>query len=90
MPYMTVTREDETDLVFVGFLNFLDPLKPDAADRLSKLGVQVRHFSVQLNMINWITNDSMESRSAFLQVILQLLPPKSPAFYPRHLCLLNT
>ncbi|KIM84272.1 hypothetical protein PILCRDRAFT_96904 [Piloderma croceum F 1598] len=45
MSYMTVTRDDETDLVFVGFLGFLDPLKPDAADaidRLSKLGVQVR------------------------------------------------
>lgn len=47
MAGITMTMEDEMDLVFVGFLGFLDPLKPDAANainRLSKLGVQVCEF----------------------------------------------
>ena len=47
MSFMTVTTAEESDLVFIGFLGFRDPLKPDAADaiaRLSKLGVQVRRF----------------------------------------------
>jgi Mg2+-importing ATPase len=41
---MTLSPEDEADPVFVGFLGFLDPLKPDAAEAirdLAKLGVQV-------------------------------------------------
>ncbi|KAI5981718.1 Mg-transporting ATPase [Pisolithus albus] len=43
--FMTINTADEEDLVFVGFVSFLDPLKPDAADaikELSKLNVQVR------------------------------------------------
>ena len=46
---ITMSMDDEMDLVFVGFLGFLDPLKPDAADainRLAKLGVQVCDFSI--------------------------------------------
>ena len=49
MPGITVSTDDEIDLVFVGFLGFLDPLKPDAADaisRLAKLGVQVCQVSI--------------------------------------------
>ena len=49
MEGITMSMEDEMDLVFVGFLGFLDPLKPDAADaisRLAKLGVQVCEFSI--------------------------------------------
>ena len=48
VPGITMTMDDEMDLVFVGFLGFLDPLKPDAADaisRLARLGVQVCKFS---------------------------------------------
>ena len=48
MPFMTLNTKDETDLVFVGLVGFLDPLKPDAAgaiDRLAKLGVQVSQIS---------------------------------------------
>lgn len=44
IPFITLNTKDETDLVFVGLVGFLDPLKPDAAgaiDRLAKLGVQV-------------------------------------------------
>ena len=47
MAGITMSMDDEIDLVFVGFLGFLDPLKPDAADaidRLAKLGVQVCEF----------------------------------------------
>ncbi|KAL4064158.1 hypothetical protein V8B97DRAFT_1876143 [Scleroderma yunnanense] len=43
--FMTLTTADEEDLVFIGFVSFLDPLKPDAAaaiKELSKLNVQVR------------------------------------------------
>ncbi|KAI6112317.1 Mg-transporting ATPase [Pisolithus thermaeus] len=43
--FMTINTIDEEDLVFIGFVSFLDPLKPDAADaikELSKLNVQVR------------------------------------------------
>jgi len=43
--FMTLTTADEDDLVFIGFVSFLDPLKPDAAGaikELSKLNVQVR------------------------------------------------
>ena len=43
--FMTLTTVDEDDLVFIGFVSFLDPLKPDAAGaikELSKLNVQVR------------------------------------------------
>jgi len=46
MPLMTLTPEDERDLVFIGFLGFLDPVKPDAAEaveRLATMGVQVWH-----------------------------------------------
>ncbi|KIJ07693.1 hypothetical protein PAXINDRAFT_173345 [Paxillus involutus ATCC 200175] len=42
---MTVATDDEEDLIFVGFVAFLDPLKPDAAEAikdLTKLRVQVR------------------------------------------------
>jgi Mg2+-importing ATPase len=49
VPGITMSKDDEKDLVFVGFLGFLDPLKPDAADainRLAKLGVQVCQFSL--------------------------------------------
>ena len=49
MEGITMSMEDEMELVFVGFLGFLDPLKPDAADaisRLAKLGVQVCGFSI--------------------------------------------
>ena len=49
MAGITMTMEDEMDLVFIGFLGFLDPLKPDAADainRLAKLGVQVCQLSI--------------------------------------------
>lgn len=45
LPFMTLNTDDETDLVFIGLVGFLDPLKPDASeaiDRLAKLGVQVR------------------------------------------------
>jgi Mg2+-importing ATPase len=41
----TISTEDEEDLVFVGFVALLDPLKPDAAEAIQKLGnlhVQVR------------------------------------------------
>ena len=51
MAGLTMTTEDEKELVFIGFLGFLDPLKPDAADaisRLAKLGVQVRELSISL------------------------------------------
>jgi Mg2+-importing ATPase len=51
MSFVTATTADETDLVFIGFLCFLDPLKPDAADaitRMSKMGVQVRLFYSRL------------------------------------------
>ena len=51
MAGITMSMDDETDLVFVGFLGFLDPLKPDAADaisRLAKLGVQVCRSSISL------------------------------------------
>lgn len=44
-PFMTISTADEEDLIFIGFVSFLDPLKPDAADaikELSKLNVQVR------------------------------------------------
>jgi Mg2+-importing ATPase len=43
---MTVATDDEEDLIFVGFVAFLDPLKPDAAEAikdLTKLRVQVVH-----------------------------------------------
>lgn len=43
--FITINTADEEDLVFIGFVSFLDPLKPDAADaikELSKLNVQVR------------------------------------------------
>ncbi|KAI6139389.1 Mg-transporting ATPase [Pisolithus tinctorius] len=43
--FMTISTADEEDLVFIGFVSLLDPLKPDAADaikELSKLNVQVR------------------------------------------------
>ena len=43
-PFMTLSPKDEDELVFVGFLGFLDPLKPDAAKAvkdLAKLSVQV-------------------------------------------------
>ena len=93
---MTVTTADEADLVFVGFLGFLDPLKPDAADaidRLSKLGVQVRRFSVDSKIVMWKTDYVMECRFASLRAMLQLLPPKLLAisvFYLPNLLLLNT
>ncbi|KIK92577.1 hypothetical protein PAXRUDRAFT_147003 [Paxillus rubicundulus Ve08.2h10] len=41
---MTTATDDEEDLIFVGFVAFLDPLKPDAAEAikdLTKLRVQV-------------------------------------------------
>ncbi|KAF8443023.1 Mg-transporting ATPase [Boletus edulis BED1] len=41
----SISTEDEEDLVFVGFVALLDPLKPDAAEAIQKLGslhVQVR------------------------------------------------
>ena len=44
MQCMMTTPGDERDLVFVGFLAFLDPVKPDAAEAieaLASLGVQV-------------------------------------------------
>lgn len=34
----TISTEDEEDLVFVGFVALLDPLKPDAAEAIQKLG----------------------------------------------------
>lgn len=34
----TISTEDEEDLVFVGFVALLDPLKPDAAEAIRKLG----------------------------------------------------
>lgn len=45
MQSMVLHPEDERDLVFIGFLGFLDPVKPDAAkavEDLAALGVQVR------------------------------------------------
>jgi Mg2+-importing ATPase len=45
LPSMTLSAQDERDLVFIGFLGFLDPVKPDAAlavETLASLGVQVR------------------------------------------------
>ena len=58
MAGITMTMDDEMDLVFVGFLGFLDPLKPDAADainRLAKLGVQVCEFFISFlsGCFNW-------------------------------------
>ena len=47
LPFMTLNTNDETDLVFIGLVGFLDPLKPDASeaiDRLAKLGVQACVF----------------------------------------------
>lgn len=44
-PFMTITTADEEDMIFIGFVAFLDPLKPDAANaiqELHKLNVQVR------------------------------------------------
>ncbi|KAF9220910.1 Mg-transporting ATPase [Gyrodon lividus] len=41
---ITITTDDEEDLIFMGFVAFLDPLKPDAAEAikdLTKLRVQV-------------------------------------------------
>ncbi|KAF8546738.1 Mg-transporting ATPase [Imleria badia] len=41
----SISTEDEEDLIFVGFIALLDPLKPDAAEAIQKLGnlhVQVR------------------------------------------------
>jgi P-type Mg2+ transporter len=60
---LTMTTDDEVDLVFVGFLGFLDPLKPDAADainRLAKLGVQVCGFSILFlnDCFNWTRSRS--------------------------------
>jgi Mg2+-importing ATPase len=55
MPFMTLTKHDESELVFIGFLGFLDPLKPDAADaidRLAKLGVKVCHSFIYFRMCN--------------------------------------
>ncbi|KAG6377002.1 Mg-transporting ATPase [Boletus reticuloceps] len=43
--HASISTEDEEDLVFVGFVALLDPLKPDAAEAIQKLGslhVQVR------------------------------------------------
>ena len=34
----TISTEDEEDLVFVGFVALLDPLKPDAAEAIQTLG----------------------------------------------------
>lgn len=34
----SISAEDEEDLVFVGFIALLDPLKPDAAEAIQKLG----------------------------------------------------
>jgi P-type Mg2+ transporter len=47
MQFMTLTTADEEDLVFIGLLGFLDPVKPDAAEAiktLATLGVQVVHL----------------------------------------------
>ena len=35
---VAISAEDEEDLVFVGFVALLDPLKPDAAEAIQKLG----------------------------------------------------
>ena len=35
---VNVSTEDEEDLIFVGFIALLDPLKPDAAEAIQKLG----------------------------------------------------
>lgn len=35
---VAVSAEDEEDLIFVGFVALLDPLKPDAAEAIQKLG----------------------------------------------------
>lgn len=35
---VTISTEDEEDLVFVGLVALLDPLKPDAAEAIQKLG----------------------------------------------------
>lgn len=35
---VTISAEDEEDLVFVGFVALLDPLKPDAAEAIQRLG----------------------------------------------------
>jgi P-type Mg2+ transporter len=43
-PFMRISTDDEEDLTFVGFLCFMDPLKPDAAKAikdLADLSVQV-------------------------------------------------
>ena len=51
MSSMTLTPDDERDLVFIGFLGFLDPVKPDAAEAvetLARLGVQVCHVALCL------------------------------------------
>lgn len=34
----TISAEDEEDFIFVGFVALLDPLKPDAAEAIQKLG----------------------------------------------------
>jgi len=41
----TISTEDEDELIFIGFVAMLDPLKPDAAEAIQRLGglhVQVR------------------------------------------------
>lgn len=41
-----ISTEDEEDLVFVGFVALLDPLKPDAAEAIQRLGsLHVQVFS---------------------------------------------
>ncbi|KIJ64405.1 hypothetical protein HYDPIDRAFT_111717 [Hydnomerulius pinastri MD-312] len=43
--FATISTSDEEELVFIGFVAFLDPLKPDAAEaikELTRLRVQVR------------------------------------------------
>jgi P-type Mg2+ transporter len=54
MKDMTLSPADERDLVFMGFLGFLDPVKPDAAEAvqsLARLGVQAGHFLLSIFLI---------------------------------------
>jgi len=86
MQFMTSTAGDERDLVFIGFLGFLDPVKPDAAEAintLASLGVQVGHRPWSSCVIILSTTDSRFGFSPVtpqpsLQKLLEL-----SAFFPQ-------
>ncbi|KAH0831975.1 Mg-transporting ATPase [Lanmaoa asiatica] len=48
----TISAEDEEDLVFVGFVALLDPLKPDAAEAIQKLGTVAAKVARDLGLFN--------------------------------------